>query len=116
MGCENNPANTLAQVAHGIAPRDETGNTSYFGRIEAKGSTIRVWYLPTKDVKDPKAANLGKPPLVEVKDSRYTSGGVGIWHESNRGHIDNVLVTGSSFLAVDGRGRLASAWGRLKAR
>jgi hypothetical protein len=114
MGCENNPANTLAQVPITISPRDETGATSYLGRVQAVGDTIRVWFLKLSDVKDPFAADLGKP-LAEVKDSRFKSGKVGVFHESNRGHIDNVLVAGpGGATAVEPTGRLATLWAGIK--
>ncbi|HIE27390.1 TPA: hypothetical protein EYP66_08905 [Candidatus Poribacteria bacterium] len=111
-GCENNPANTLIQVPHGMGAMDQTNNTIYFGRVEAIGDTIRVWYLKRDDVKDPNAKDLGKP-IAEVKDSTHKSGAVGIWHETmSNSMIDNVLV--DTGLAVDTEGKLATTWGVLK--
>ena len=117
VGCENNDANTLAQVPHGLGqglPQDN--NTVFVGRIEAIGNTIRVWFLPRKDVKDVFADSkaLGKP-LVEVKDNTHKSGSVGIWHESQgNSKIDNVLVTGGGGFAVDASDKLATSWGDVK--
>lgn len=111
VGCENNPANTLIQVPHGMGQMDQTNNTIYFGRIEAIGDTIKVWYLKRADV-NPNASNLGKP-IAEVKDSTHKSGTVGFWHESmSNGTIDNVLVTAG--MSVDTEGKLATTWGALK--
>ncbi|MHC4464338.1 MAG: hypothetical protein ACYS30_23355 [Planctomycetota bacterium] len=117
VGCENNPANTLEQVPHGLGAVDQTNNIIYFGRIEARGDTIKVWYFKLDDVKDPHARDLGVP-LVEVKDATHRSGSVGVWHESQGGSvIDNVLVTGPglfSGIAVDPQGKMAVTWGDVK--
>ncbi len=115
VACENNPGNTLIQVPHGLGEMDQTNNTIYFGRIEAKGNSIKVWYLKRDDVKNPNAENLGKP-IVEIKDNTHKSGAVGFWHESMQsGTIDNVLVTGpGGFRSVDTQGKLATTWGTLK--
>jgi hypothetical protein len=89
---------------------------SYFGRIEAIGDTIRVWYSALADIADPYAQDLG-PPLVEIQDSTHTSGSVGVWHESQGGSmIDNVLVTGPSLdaTAVAPQGKMATTWGDLR--
>ncbi|MHC4326903.1 MAG: LamG domain-containing protein, partial [Planctomycetota bacterium] len=61
-------------------------------RIEAKGDTIRVWYLPTADIDDP-LGDLGEP-LIEFQHGAHAGpGSVGIWHESQGGSmIDNVMV------------------------
>ena len=113
--CENNPGNTLIQVPHGLGGMDQTNNTIYFGRIEAKGDTIKVWYLKRDDVKDTNAKNIGAP-IAEVKDGTHKSGTVGFWHESmGNGTIDNVLVIGPGGLrSVDTQGKLATTWGELK--
>ncbi|MHC4228997.1 MAG: hypothetical protein ACYSW0_16335, partial [Planctomycetota bacterium] len=67
-------------------------SVSYTGRIEAKGDTIRVWYLPTADIDDP-LGDLGEP-LIEFQHGAHLGpGSVGIWHESQGGSmIDNVMV------------------------
>ncbi len=117
-GCENNAANTLAQVPHGLdgVIGGKLDNTVVlFGRIEARGDTIKVWYLPRAQVKDPFAnsAAFGKP-LVEIKNGTHKSGSVGIWHEScNNCTIDNVLVGGGGF-SVDAKDKLATSWGAIK--
>jgi len=115
VACENNAANTLIQAPHGLGEMDQTNSTIYFGRIEAIGNTIKVWYLKRDDVKDPNAPNLGKP-VVEIKDNTHKSGTVGFWHESmQNGTIDNVLVTGPGGLrSVNTQGKQASTWGELK--
>lgn len=53
---------------------------------------------------------------IEVEDSTYTSGKVGIWHESNsNGFIDNVYIFDERALPVLPLDKLAVTWGRLKA-
>jgi len=117
--CENNPGNTLIQVDHGMGdvgtvPR--TGgltmdlSVAYTGRIEARGNTIKVWYMKRADFN---AQNLGKP-IVEIQDGTHKCGAVGVWHESQGGSmIDNVWVSGP--VAVDTQGKLAASWGSIKA-
>jgi len=118
--CENNPDTTLNQTPHTLAadPATLTQDLSvaYLGRIEARGNTIRVWYLPRDEVSDPFAADLGVPPLVEITDSTHSGpGSVGVWHESQGGSmVDNVLVTGPSFVSVEPQGKLAASWGYVK--
>lgn len=117
VGCENNPQNTLAQVPHGLGQVDQTNNTIYFGRVEARGDTIKVWYLKRADVKDPFSRNMGDP-IVEIKDATHKSGSVGVWHETQGNcMIDNVLVTGPGFfsgLAVNPQMKTATTWGDLR--
>ena len=114
VACENNPANTLIQVPHGMQPMDQTNGTIYFGRVEAIGDTIKVWYMKRDDVKDPDAKDLGEP-IAEVKDNTHKSGAVGIWHETmSNSMIDNVLV--DTGMAVNTEGKLATTWGDLKER
>ncbi len=93
INCENNPAKTLIQVPHGLgAGLTQDLSVSYTGRIEAKGETIRVWYLPTADIADP-LGDLGNP-LVEIQHGAHAGpGSVGVWQESNgNSMIDNVMV------------------------
>jgi hypothetical protein len=121
--CENNPDNTLIQVDHGMgtgdaAPREGLTmdlTVAYRGRIEAIGDTIKVWYLPVADApSNPRARDLGVPPLVEIQDATHASGAVGVWHESQGGSmIDNVWVH-SGPVAVDTQGKLATSWGSIK--
>ena len=118
VGCENNPANTLVQVPHGLGQIDQTNNAIYFGRIEAIDDIIRVWYMKLEDVKDPFARNLGDP-IVELRDATHKSGAVGIWHESQGGSmIDDVAVTRLGFfnVATDSRGKMTTTWADTKER
>ncbi len=113
--CENNPDNTIIQEPHTLGDgltQDLT--VAYLGRIEARGDTIKVWYLPLDEVPNPITGDLGVPPLVEIQDSTHKSGAVGIWHESQGGSmIDNVWVSGP--VAVDTQGKLTTSWGSIKA-
>ncbi|MHC4147739.1 MAG: hypothetical protein ACYSUD_23635, partial [Planctomycetota bacterium] len=60
VSCENG-GNELIQVDHGLGTNlTQDLSVSYTGRIEAKGDTIRVWYLPTADIDDP-LGDLGEP-------------------------------------------------------
>ncbi|MHC4806529.1 MAG: discoidin domain-containing protein, partial [Planctomycetota bacterium] len=80
-------------VPHGLGSSlTQDLTVSYTGRIEAKGDTIRVWFLPTANIADP-LGDLGVP-LVEIQDAAHAGpGSVGIWQESNdNSMIDNVLV------------------------
>jgi len=82
---------------------------AYTGRIEARGNTIKVWYMKRADFN---AKNLGKP-IVEIQDSTHKCGAVGVWHESQGGSmIDNVWVSGP--VAVDTRDKLTTSWGYIK--
>ncbi len=113
--CENDPANTLAQVDHGLTI-DEVGNgTAYFGRVEVIGNTIKVWYLPLADVADTNASDLG-PPLVEIQDNSHVAGSVGVYQGSQGScMIDNVLVAGvQGSTAVNAGGKLTTTWARIK--
>ncbi|MDT8304153.1 MAG: hypothetical protein RQ760_21905, partial [Sedimentisphaerales bacterium] len=96
-GCENGGLE-LIQVDHGFGTNlTQDLSVSYTGRIEVKGDTIRVWFLPTADIPDPldPLGDLGVP-LVEIQNSAHLGpGSVGIWQESAGGcMIDNVLVAG----------------------
>ena len=53
--------------------------------------------------------------MIEVEDSTYTKGSVGIWHESNdNGVIDNIYLFDKSALAVSPQGKTAITWGTIK--
>ncbi|MCH8219674.1 MAG: hypothetical protein IH892_23220, partial [Planctomycetes bacterium] len=90
-GCENGGVE-LISVPHGLTNLTQDLSVSYTGRIEVRGDTIKVWYLPTADIADP-LGDLG-PPLVELQTTAHAGpGSVGIWQESQGGcMIDNVLV------------------------
>jgi len=114
--CENNPDNTIIQEPHTLGEGLTMDNSiAYRGRIEAMGDTIKVWYLPVADApSNPRARDLGVPPLVEIQDGTHASGAVGMWHESQGGCIiDNVWVH-SGPVAVDTQGKLAASWGSIK--
>ncbi|MBM3216236.1 hypothetical protein FJZ36_15135 [Candidatus Poribacteria bacterium] len=111
--CENNPGNTLNQTPHGLGAIAQDNTQVLLGRIEAVGDHIRIWYVDRKNVKDP-LGDLGKP-LVDIHDKTHVTGKIGIWHESMaNGFIDNVVVTGSSGLAVSPKGKVAAVWADLK--
>jgi len=115
-GCENNPGKVIKQVPHNLPNRDQTNNTSYTARISAQGPDIKIWYGLTADFpKNPLEPVKKFASMIEVEDSTYTKGSVGIWHESmSNSFIDNVIVYGG--LAVDPQGKTALTWGALKAR
>ena len=96
-GCESGGLE-LIQVDHGFGANLTMDlSVSYTGRIEVKGDTIRVWFLPTADIPDPldPLGDLGEP-LVEFQHGAHAGpGSVGIWHESAGGcMIDNLLIAG----------------------
>ncbi len=58
-------------------------------------------------------------PILDVRDTKYGSGNVGIYLESMKeGILDNITVTDADGLpaatAVDARGKLATQWGAIK--
>ena len=105
----------IEAMPHNLKP-DQTGNTSYTARIIANGPKITIWYGLTKDfpddpLKEPKKV----ASMIEVEDSTYTKGSVGIWHESNdNGVIDNIYVFDKSVLAVSPQDKAAVTWGAIK--
>ncbi len=109
---------SLAAVRHEIAVFDKAGGTSYTGRILAQGPKIKVWYgltenFPDDPLQEPNAADMAA--VIEVEDAAYTSGAVGIWHESNdNGVIDNIYVYDASALAVTAQEKLATTWAGIK--
>ena len=58
-------------------------------------------------------------PILDVRDTKYGSGNVGIYLESMKeGILDNITVTDADGLpaatAVDARDKLATQWGAIK--
>lgn len=109
----------LAAVRHNLNTDDRTGAVSRTARISVQGSSIRVWYgltdsFPDDPLRDPAPGDVSA--MIEVNDSTYTSGSVGVWHESNdNGVIDNVYVFDASALTVvASKNKLATTWGELK--
>jgi hypothetical protein len=112
-GCENGGAELL-QVEHGIEDIAQDNTTVLVGRIEAMGSSIKVWYVDLATVSDPNG-DLGAP-LIEISDSTHAAGSVGVWHESmGLSFVDDILVTGpDGITAVEANGKLATYWGSVK--
>ena len=108
----------IAAVRHNLDPIDQTGNTSYTARILADGPRIKIWYgltenFPDDPLKEPAANKMAS--MIEAQDSKYTSGSVGVWQESNDGGvIDNIYVFGQIGSAVAPQMKLATSWGRIK--
>jgi hypothetical protein len=125
-GCEEGPepgANVIEDTAiktvlHNLPGELETvANTSYTARILAQGSKIKIWYGLTENFPDDPSEEPGNvAAMIEVEDSTYASGSVGIWHESNdNGIIDNIYVFDESVLtAVFPQGKAAITWGAIK--
>ncbi|MFQ6042983.1 MAG: hypothetical protein ACE5PV_19190 [Candidatus Poribacteria bacterium] len=126
-GCEQGPdgaAEAVPDKAIKAVPHNLPGtlkkvaDTSYTARILADGPKIKIWYGLTKDfpddpLKEPKKV----ASMIEVEDSTYTKGSVGIWQESNdNGVIDNIYVFDKSALAVSPQGKTAITWGTIKER
>ena len=107
----------LKVVPHNL-PIDKTANTSYTGRIMAQGPKIKIWYGLTKDFPDdPLKEPQNVSAVIEVEDSTYSEGMIGIWHESNDNSVvDNIYVFDQKALSVaPSREKMATVWGRLKA-
>ena len=86
-----------------------------FGRIRAIGRQIDIWYGEIDKV-NPETIATGLEPLMKARDHKYQVGEVGIWHESwQKGIIDNIVITDGAGFAVDSKGKLATAWGAMKA-
>ncbi|MBT3270647.1 hypothetical protein HN371_26130 [Candidatus Poribacteria bacterium] len=113
--CENG-GNELLQVDHGLGPIAQDNTQVLLGRIEAVGSSIKVWYVDVANVADP-MGDLGAPTL-EITDGTHSSGAVGVWHESQQlSFVDDVLVTGPGGLnstAVDAQGKATTYWATVK--
>ena len=61
------------------------------------------------------ADDLGIAPQVEVQDATHSSGSVSLFHESNPGFFDDILVRGAGDgTSVDAQGKLATYWGSVK--
>jgi hypothetical protein len=127
-GCEQGPdgaaevleEKALKVVPHNLpAPLSEAADVSYTARIVARGPKIKIWYGLTKDFSDNPLEDPDPNAIasyIEVEDSTYTSGSVGIWHESNdNGRLDNIYVFDARALAVGPQAKLATTWGALKA-
>ncbi len=116
-GCENG-GKELAAVAHGLGGGlDQTNAVAYLGRVEVKGSNVKIWYMKLDEVTDLFASSnsLGAP-ILESDDATYqTAGTVGIWHESwAMGRVDSILVTNASGFDVDVKDKLTTSWGDVK--
>jgi hypothetical protein len=125
-GCEEGPepgANVIEETAiktilHNLPePLETVANTSYTARISAIGPEITIWYgLTANFPADPLEEPGEVAAKIEVEDSTYTAGSVGIWHESNdNGVIDNIYVFDTSALTpVFPQGKVAITWGAIK--
>ena len=109
VNCEENDDLVIGRADHGLGDGlAQDASVIYRLRVEVVGDSIKVSY-----------GEIGKETvLIDVKDSTYASGGVGIWQESNdNGFIDNIKVTAvSSDVAVNPHGLLTTTWATIKAR
>jgi len=82
-------------------------------RVEVKGDNIKCYFFPRKDIKrlDDLAPN---KPIIEAKDNSNPKGCVGIRNDTIVGTVDDFAVYGTGGLAVEARGKLATAWGNMK--
>lgn len=108
----------IKTTLHNLDPLDQSAGTSYTARILANGSKIQIWYGLTEDFPDdPLKEPQNVASMIEAEDSTYTSGTVGIWHESNdNGIVDNIYVFDQPGLAVSPQRNMATTWGSLKAQ
>lgn len=100
----------IAAKPHNIPNFDITGRKIYKIRIEAIEDRITLYFWDIEKLKEK------DKPIIDVRDSTYKSGTVGIRPESwLNGLIDNIMVTGPmGEKAVEPYGKLASTWGTLK--
>jgi len=114
-GCENGGAELLS-VDHGLGAIAQDNTQVLVGRVEARGSSFKVWYVDIASVADPNG-DLGAP-IIEITDATHSSGSVSVWHESmGVSFIDDVLVAGPGGFdgtAVDVEGKLTTYWGAMK--
>ncbi len=115
-GCENG-GKELDGAPHGLGGMVMNNEVAYFGRVEAKGRDVKIWYMELAKVDDlfaPSAA-LGAPILEYNGADNTSAGGVGVWHESwNLGRIDSILVTNANGFDVDAKGKLSTTWSEVK--
>ena len=116
-GCENGGKEILS-VNHGLGGGlTQVNSVPYFGRVEVKGSNVKVWYMELAEVKDlfGDSSKLGAPVLESDEATYKSAGAVGVWHESwGNGRIDSILVTSGSGFDVDVKDKLTTIWGEIK--
>lgn len=116
-GCENGGKEILG-VPHGLGGGlDQTNAVPYFGRVEVRGSNVKVWYMKLEEVKDlyTSSDDLGDPILESDKATYKSAGSVGIWHESwGMGRVDSILVTTANGFDVDVKDKLTTTWSEIK--
>ncbi len=116
-GCENGGKEILS-VNHGLGGGlTQDNSVPYFGRVEVKGSNVKVWYMELAEVKDlfGDSSKLGAPVLESDEATYKSAGAVGVWHESwGNGRIDSILVTSGSGFDVDVKDKLTTIWGEIK--
>ncbi len=116
-GCENGGKEILG-VDHGLgAGLTQDNSVPYLGRVEVKGSNVKVWYMELADVKDlfADSSTLGDPVLESDKATNKSTGAVGVWHESwGMGRIDSILVTSAAGFDVDVKDKLTTTWSEIK--
>jgi hypothetical protein len=110
VNCEGDDSLVIARQDHGwdVATLVRDASVIYRLRVEAVGSSIKISY-----------GEIGKETvLIDVEDSTYAKGGVGIWQESNDNcFIDNIKVTAvRSGVAVHPEGLLTTTWASIKER
>jgi hypothetical protein len=119
-GCTIVEDTALAVVPHGL-PEElvQDATVSFTAKILAQGPKIKIWYGLTEDFpNDPLKEPQNVASMIEVEDTTYTSGSVGIWHESNdNGIIDNIYIYDQTALtAVSPKGKAAITWSELKTK
>ena len=116
-GCENGGKEILG-VDHGLGGGlTQDNSVPYFGRVEVKGSNVKVWYMELAEVKDlfADSSTLGNPILESDEAAYKSAGAVGVWHESwGNGRIDSILVTSAAGFDVDVKDKLTTMWGEIK--
>ncbi len=115
-GCENG-GKEIDSVPHGLGGMVMTNAVPYLGRVEVKGSNVKIWYMELAEAGDVFAPSedLG-PPILESDEASTTgAGSVGVWHESwGMGRIDSILVTNANGFDIDAKDKLATSWGEVK--
>ena len=102
------------EVLTTVAYSRKITNTRFMDASKPSGGRIDIWYPADGCLTE---ASWGIP-MISVRDSKYLSGQVGIWHESwSNGVIDNLTITDAKeHLPLIAKGNaLATEWGAIKA-
>ena len=106
----NDAGPTLIKEQAGVL-LDESGGTGYTLAATVTGDEITVFFGEQVDV----LAEEMPPEIGTVTDDSFSEGTAGIYVNSCPSDFDNFIVIGPAGKAVSPEGKLACAWGALRA-